>query len=98
MFRAGTAPAGRTVPARSASGLVPQYVGASLPVVRRSGSRGMTVKLRPGQSLVMLGGLVPHRVLPVHSGQARVVSALCFVAGTAAEIDRDAGALEAFGS
>lgn len=32
-----------------------------------------------GQSIVLLGGLVPHRVLPV-TGGSRVISALCFEA------------------
>ena len=35
------------------------------------------VKARPGQSVMLLGGLVPHRVLPIRSGR-RVISPLCF--------------------
>lgn len=38
------------------------------------------LKLMAGQSIVLLGGVVPHRVLPVVAGQARVISALCFLA------------------
>jgi len=37
-----------------------------------------TVKLLPGQTLVMFGGVIPHRVNPTRHGQHRVISALCF--------------------
>jgi hypothetical protein len=63
----------------------PQYLGAPLSQVRRDRHKGELVKLRPGQSLVMFGGLVPHRVVPVHAAQKRVVSALCFKAGAGVE-------------
>jgi hypothetical protein len=36
------------------------------------------VPLRPGQTVVMLGGIVPHHVLPMAQGQVRVVSVLCY--------------------
>jgi hypothetical protein len=39
---------------------------------------GKTIKLAPAQTIVMFGGIVPHRVLPVVEGQARVVSVVCF--------------------
>jgi hypothetical protein len=39
---------------------------------------GQTIKLSAGQTIVMFGGIVPHRVLPVAEGQTRIVSVLCF--------------------
>lgn len=37
-------------------------------------------KLRPGESIVLLGGLVPHRVSCLSERGQRVISALCFEA------------------
>lgn len=72
--------------------LFPGQVGRPLPSVS-TGRRGRhSIKATPGQSLVMFGGLVPHRVRPVAAGQRRIVSALCFRAGqTALESPRPAG-------
>jgi hypothetical protein len=36
------------------------------------------LRLLPGQTIVMFGGIVPHQIFPVASGQARVVSVLCY--------------------
>ena len=36
------------------------------------------VRATPGQSIVLLGGLVPHRVIPLSDRGQRVISALCF--------------------
>jgi hypothetical protein len=36
------------------------------------------IKARPGQSILLLGGLVPHRVEPLGPVGQRVISALCF--------------------
>lgn len=38
------------------------------------------LKAGVGQSVVILGGLVPHRVIPLAATGARVISALCFEA------------------
>lgn len=38
------------------------------------------VKLLPGQTVILLGGIVPHRVAPVRARQVRIVSVLCFAA------------------
>jgi len=55
-------------------------VGVPLSVLRRSTQPGEElVKAAAGSTIVLLGGLVPHRVLPLNSGQ-RVISALCFEA------------------
>lgn len=61
----------------------PGFVGVPLPAVRETAltDGGVRLKLRPGQSLVMFGGVVPHLVLPVEEQQARITSALCFRAG-----------------
>jgi hypothetical protein len=36
------------------------------------------VRLLPGESAILLGSLVPHRVAPVAAGQVRVVAPLCY--------------------
>lgn len=56
-------------------------VGQPLESIRANPDRGMTVvKPTPGQSLLILGGLVPHRVLPFGTSGCRIVSPLCFQA------------------
>ncbi len=55
-------------------------VGVPLSVLRRSPHVGEeVVKAAAGSTIVILGGLVPHRVLPLTAGQ-RIISALCFEA------------------
>ncbi len=39
-------------------------------------------RVEPGQTIVLYGGLVPHALLPVAEGQARIVSVLCFRASS----------------
>lgn len=57
----------------------PRRRGEPLSAIRRTPeSGGVTIRLRPGQSVVMSGGAVAHRVVPVALGQRRVVSALCY--------------------
>jgi hypothetical protein len=36
------------------------------------------IKLKPGQSMLILGGVIPHRVVPVFADQIRIVSSLSF--------------------
>ena len=75
-----------TDPADPAGGLAvyPRALGAPLREVRAAPEEGMAVvKARPGQSIVILGGLVPHRVLPLGASGQRVISALCFSAAAA---------------
>jgi hypothetical protein len=56
-------------------------VGVPLSELRRSPHIGEeAVKAPAGSTIVILGGLVPHRVVPMTKGQ-RVISALCFEAG-----------------
>lgn len=53
-------------------------VGVPLSILRRSRrAYEEVVKAAAGSTIVLLGGLVPHRVLPITTGQ-RVISALCF--------------------
>ena len=55
-------------------------VGVPLSILRRSTHvREEVVKAPAGSTIVILGGLVPHRVLPLTMGQ-RVISTLCFEA------------------
>ena len=55
-------------------------VGVPLSVLRRLAHHDeQVVKAPAGSTIVILGGLVPHRVLPITTGQ-RVISALCFEA------------------
>jgi hypothetical protein len=63
--------------------LYPGRVGVPLAEVRRSLDRGaVPIRLEVGQSIVLLGGLVPHRLTPVGPNQTRIISPLCYrVAG-----------------
>lgn len=60
----------------------PGYRGADLDTVRRDPDGGVgMVKADPGQSIVLLGGQVPHETIPVTETGPRIISALCFRAG-----------------
>ena len=70
-----------TNPRERAGGLAvyPHQLGAPLSRIRAAPEAGMSlVKARPGQSIVILGGLVPHRVEPLGPTGQRTISALCF--------------------
>ncbi len=57
--------------------LYPNYNLQSLSSINpHSSSRDL--RLQVGQSLALLGGIVPHEVLPTSAGQIRIVSVLCF--------------------
>ena len=57
----------------------PDRIEESNPALRKSPSSGAKVKrLEPGETVVLLGGVLPHAVLPVVDGQVRVVSVLCY--------------------
>lgn len=52
---------------------------ADLPLsAARSASSTHLVDLAEGETLIMLGGIVPHRLEPLRSGDSRIVSVLCF--------------------
>jgi hypothetical protein len=70
-----------TSPHERAGGLAvyPGRFGASLGDIRAAPDDGVAiVKARPGQSILILGGLVPHRVEPLGPTGQRIISALCF--------------------
>lgn len=49
--------------------------------IRRSPAEGAeTHRLAPGETAILLGGVLAHAVLPVAQGQQRVVSVLCYTA------------------
>lgn len=59
----------------------PHHMGVPLRQVRAAPDGGVSlVKAAPGHSIVILGGLVPHRVVPIGAHGQRIISALCFEA------------------
>lgn len=59
--------------------LYPGRIGEPLSALRARPDEGAyAVKILPGQTIVIPGGLLPHRVAPVAEGQLRIISALCF--------------------
>jgi len=52
----------------------------SLEEIRRDPFGAHDVRLHPGETLLLLGGLVAHRVLPLARGQIRIVAPLCYQA------------------
>lgn len=70
-----------TDPRERAGGLAayPSRFGAPLRWIRAAPDAGVAlVKARPGQSILILGGQVAHRVEPLGPVGQRVISALCF--------------------
>lgn len=71
------------VPAEpGASGLLalyPDRTGEGLSSIRASPERGrVLLRLPVGQSLILLGGLIPHTLLPMSAGHVRIVAPLCY--------------------
>ena len=61
--------------------LYPGRIHEPLSAIRaRPNDGALLVKLQPGQTILMYGGVVPHLVVPVREGQVRVISVLCFEA------------------
>lgn len=57
----------------------PDRMHEPLSAVRRSPEVGaQRIKLRAGETLVLLGGLVPHLVRPVSDGHYRICAPMCF--------------------
>jgi hypothetical protein len=69
-------------PATEHSGALVVYPGRidePLSAIRSRRQHGaQIVKLAPGQTIVLFGGVTPHCVLPVREGQLRIISVLCF--------------------
>lgn len=64
--------------------LYPQRRNERLSSIRASPDRGaLTVRVSPGQTMVMFGGLVSHAILPLGVGDSRIVSVLCYRASQA---------------
>jgi hypothetical protein len=70
------------VPDRSSSGILlvyPTMIDQPLSVVRNSREKeSVGVALKQGDTVVLLGGIVPHEVTPVLAGQERIVSLMCY--------------------
>jgi hypothetical protein len=59
--------------------LYPSRIGEPLSAIRaRPDDGAKPIKIVPGQTIIILGGVTPHRVIPVAEGQVRIISALCF--------------------
>jgi hypothetical protein len=59
--------------------IYPNLIREPLSVVRTAGRQaGSAVALEPGQSVIILGGLVPHEMTPTSEGQERIVAINCF--------------------
>lgn len=57
----------------------PEYINRPLHLARLAGrAAGIPASLQRGESVALLGGVVPHEVTPMHSGQERIVSVMCF--------------------
>lgn len=59
--------------------LYPERLFEPLSSIRATPEKGaVKVRLDPGQTIVLYGGIVPHALLKVAEGQARIVSVLCY--------------------
>lgn len=59
--------------------LYPERLFEPLSKIRATPQEGaVKVRLDPGQTIVLFGGIVPHALLKVAEGQARIVSVLCY--------------------
>jgi hypothetical protein len=59
--------------------LYPTRVREPLSSIRTDPQSGaVRVRVAPRESLVFLGGLIPHRLYPVGRGQVRIVAPLCY--------------------
>lgn len=58
--------------------LWPTRAKESLAQIRARPEGGIDVRLAPGESALLLGGVVAHQVTPLSHGQVRVVAPLCY--------------------
>jgi hypothetical protein len=59
--------------------LYPTRLFEPLSTIRATPQEGaLAIGLEPGQTIIMFGGIIPHTLLPVSSGQTRIVSVLCY--------------------
>ena len=61
--------------------LYPTRMHETLQAVRDSPTEGeVVVRLAPGESLILLGGAIPHQLNPIEAGRTRIVAPLCYQA------------------
>lgn len=81
------------IPDSSAGELVvyPEFIREPLSTVRHAGrGLGTLVPLDRGQTIILLGGIVPHEVAPMRAGQERIVAINCYrVQEPVSAIDRE---------
>ena len=41
-------------------------------------ARGMLLRVAPGETIILLGGMVPHEVVPLSAGEERIVAIMCY--------------------
>lgn len=58
--------------------LWPTRARESLNALRGEDHGGIDVHLEAGDTILLLGGVVPHRVLPMAPGHVRIVAPLCY--------------------
>jgi hypothetical protein len=57
----------------------PEHMHHPLSAIRQHPERGaVSLKLAPGESCILAGGMVPHLVRPVAAGQYRITAPMCF--------------------
>lgn len=68
-------------PEQSSGGLLvyPEFIARRLSMARKAGRQAATaVRLQQGETVLLLGGVVPHEVAPMFGNQERVVSVMCY--------------------
>ena len=68
---------------KTSSGVLRLYLSRTnetLEAIRADDRGGVHVRLSPGESLVLLGGVIAHKLLPMRPGHTRIVAPLCYQA------------------
>ena len=58
--------------------LWPTRAGEQLDELRRDARGAIDLHVKTGDTVLLLGGVVPHRVLPLTTGHVRIVAPLCY--------------------
>ncbi len=58
--------------------LFPTRIDEPLRSIRANPHGAVDVRLRPGETIILLGGLVPHRLMPMGPSHLRIVAPLCY--------------------
>jgi hypothetical protein len=76
----------RLPPSPGSSGLLclyPDRTRERLSDIRTTPNEGpVLLRLEPGSSLILLGGMIPHWLMPVAAGHVRIVAPLCYMPAT----------------